>query len=52
MEVPADETRKELELVCVATDSEFNTQPEGYKSIWNARGMLNNAWHRIKIKLI
>ena len=37
--------------MCVATDSAHNTQPEGYKAIWNARGLMNNAWHKIHINL-
>jgi sulfite oxidase len=32
-----------------ATDEAYNTQPESYDAIWNARGNLATAWHRIEI---
>lgn len=41
----------EMELWVKATDSNFNTQPERFDDIWNIRGILSNAYHRIKIKL-
>lgn len=47
--LPKDKTA--LNIICVATDSAHNTQPEGYKAIWNARGLMNNAWHRIHVDL-
>jgi sulfite oxidase len=47
-DIPLD--KKSLEIVCVATDSDQNTQPETPKSIWNARGLMNNSWHKIKIE--
>ncbi|CDF35113.1 Sulfite oxidase, Mitochondrial SUOX [Chondrus crispus] len=37
------------ELVCKAVDSAYNTQPERAESIWNLRGLLNNAWHRVDV---
>ncbi len=48
VDIPTDKT--ELEIVCVASDSQHNTQPESVKSIWNARGLMNNSWHRINIQ--
>lgn len=39
----------EIELVCKAVDSAYNSQPDGAANIWNLRGLLNNAWHRISI---
>lgn len=58
-----DEARKELvnddkdradgkrctTLVVKATDEAYNAQPEGYDGIWNARGNLANAWHRVRV---
>lgn len=35
------------ELVCRATDASANTQPERVESIWNLRGLLNNAWYEL-----
>jgi sulfite oxidase len=37
------------EVVVKATDCSYNTQPETHSSIFNARGNLANAWHRIKV---
>jgi sulfite oxidase len=38
-----------MELTCKAVDSAYNTQPERVESIWNLRGVLNNAWHRVRV---
>ena len=40
-----------ITLLCKATDESFNTQPESAASIWNLRGILNNSWHSVKLKL-
>ncbi|XP_012543925.1 sulfite oxidase isoform X2 [Bombyx mori] len=50
--VPVATQQKEVELWAKATDSNFNTQPERFNDIWNIRGILSNAYHRIKIKLV
>lgn len=34
-------------LVVKAVDEAYNTQPEGFESTWNFRGLLGNAWHRV-----
>ncbi|XP_037298716.1 sulfite oxidase, mitochondrial isoform X2 [Manduca sexta] len=49
--VPVGKGQSELELWAKATDSNFNTQPEKFDDIWNIRGILSNAYHKIKIKL-
>ncbi|OQV14006.1 Sulfite oxidase [Hypsibius exemplaris] len=36
-------------VVCRAWDIASNTQPENAKNIWNLRGVMNNAWHRVKV---
>ncbi|XP_048489131.1 sulfite oxidase, mitochondrial [Plutella xylostella] len=41
----------EVELWVKATDSNFNTQPETFDNIWNIRGVLSNAYHRVKVQL-
>lgn len=41
----------QLELMCKATDRAYNTQPETSKGIWNVRGLLYNAWHRVPLLL-
>lgn len=45
--LPKDENK--AELVCKAIDSAYNSQPDGAANIWNLRGLLNNAWHRVSI---
>ncbi|KUJ08801.1 uncharacterized protein LY89DRAFT_568021, partial [Mollisia scopiformis] len=32
-----------------ATDEAYNTQPESYEAIYNTRGNLATAWHRVEI---
>lgn len=39
----------ELELVCKAVDTSYNPQPDGFEGIYNARGVLVNAWQHIKV---
>jgi sulfite oxidase len=39
----------EHELVVRAWDSAGETQPEAIASVWNFKGYMNNAWHRVRI---
>ncbi|KAI9003988.1 Oxidoreductase, molybdopterin-binding domain-containing protein, partial [Hyaloraphidium curvatum] len=39
----------EVEVVCKAVNSAFNVQPEKHAPVYNYRGFLANAWHRLKI---
>ena len=41
-----------LQFICKAIDSSYNTQPENVKSLFNFRGVLNNAWHRIQVEFV
>ncbi|PAV64919.1 hypothetical protein WR25_10554 [Diploscapter pachys] len=41
----------QMELVVKATDRSYNTQPETSAGIWNIRGLLNNAWHKVEVKI-
>lgn len=41
---------EDAEIVCKAVDSSYQSQPETFGSIYNVRGVLSNAWHRVKIK--
>ncbi|CAB3256168.1 unnamed protein product [Arctia plantaginis] len=50
--VPVPEGLKQVELRAKATDNNFNTQPEKFEDIWNIRGILGNAYHKINVKLI
>ncbi|XP_063222455.1 sulfite oxidase isoform X2 [Bacillus rossius redtenbacheri] len=48
-EVPVPEGAKEVELWSKAVDSSYNTQPESFENIWNLRGVLSNAYHKVKV---
>lgn len=41
--------REAVEVCCKAIDSSYNSQPENVAPIWNLRGVLSTAWHRIKV---
>ena len=48
--VPIPEGEKgAVELICKAVDVSYNVQPDSVEGIWNLRGVLNNAWHRVKV---
>lgn len=36
-------------LLVKATDESYNAQPDAHDAIWNLRGNLANAWHRLKV---
>ncbi|RWS17559.1 putative sulfite oxidase-like protein [Dinothrombium tinctorium] len=39
------------QLICKAIDSAYNGQPETVPPIWNLRGVLSNAWHRVNVQV-
>jgi len=39
------------ELIARAFDSSSNTQPSDPKHVWNFKGYMNNAWHRVKVQV-
>lgn len=43
---------EQLEIICKAVDSSYNAQPDTIAPIWNMRGMLNNAWHRVCLQIV
>ncbi len=45
VELPAGEA----ELVSRAWDSAANSQPESIAQVWNFKGYMNNAWHRVRV---
>lgn len=52
--VPAEVVKAgsgKVTLVCKATDSSFNVQPERADGSWNLRGILMNAWHRVPVEV-
>ncbi|KAF6780004.1 hypothetical protein AHF37_00469, partial [Paragonimus kellicotti] len=50
VEVPVPEDAQEVELVCCARDSSNAVQPETSAASLNTRGLLSNAWHRIRVR--
>lgn len=42
----------EHELVCRAWDSSANTQPEDPAALWNFKGYMNTAWHRLRLVVV
>lgn len=50
-EVPIPRGELEAQLCVKAVDSQYNTQPENFENIWNLRGVLANAYHRVNVKL-
>mmetsp|Transcript_63410 Transcript_63410/g.138073 ORF Transcript_63410/g.138073 Transcript_63410/m.138073 type:complete len:607 (+) Transcript_63410:65-1885(+) len=48
--VPEAYRGKEFTVLCRATDSSCNTQPEQPQHIWNLRGLNCNCWHRVLVK--
>ncbi|XP_019867605.2 sulfite oxidase, mitochondrial isoform X2 [Aethina tumida] len=52
VKIPVDKNTKMVELWAKAVDSSYNTQPETFENIWNLRGVLSNAYHRIRVKVI
>ncbi|CAH0474508.1 unnamed protein product [Peronospora belbahrii] len=47
VKIPLGTTK--LDIVCKAVDASYNVQPDTIAPIWNMRGILNNAWHRIHV---
>ena len=47
--VPDD--AKEVEIWSKAVDSSYNVQPESFENIWNLRGLLSNAYFRLKVQV-
>jgi len=41
----------EVQFCCKAIDTSYNSQPDSTEGIWNARGVLNHAWHRVKVEV-
>ena len=47
--LPLPEGADALEVCVKAVDSSYNTQPDSVEPIWNLRGVLSNAWHRVNV---
>ncbi|CAF3740082.1 unnamed protein product [Rotaria sp. Silwood1] len=42
---------KPFDIVCRAMDIHTNSQPDTPLGIWNIRGLMNNAWHKVTLKI-
>ncbi|XP_067121152.1 sulfite oxidase-like [Centruroides vittatus] len=51
VEVPVKQRNCGLGIICKAVDSSYNVQPETFPPIWNLRGFLGTAWHKINVTL-
>ncbi|ELU04165.1 hypothetical protein CAPTEDRAFT_17949 [Capitella teleta] len=49
--VPVPDGASDMSIACRAIDSSHNSQPEKLESVWNIRGLINNAWHHINLKV-
>lgn len=49
--IPVPKGQQSLQITCKAVDAAYNTQPERVEPIWNLRGVLSNAWHRVEVPL-
>ena len=47
--LPLPEGKDSLEICVKAVDSSYNSQPDTVAPIWNLRGVLSNAWHRVNV---
>lgn len=52
LKVPVNADTSQVEIVCRAVDYSGNVQPENVEHVWNLRGVLNNAWHRVKVNVV
>ncbi|GAB1868830.1 sulfite oxidase [Camponotus japonicus] len=51
VELPVEKNINEIEIWAKAVDSAYNVQPESFANIYNIRGLLCNAYQRVKIQL-
>ncbi|KZC12435.1 putative sulfite oxidase, mitochondrial [Dufourea novaeangliae] len=51
IDLPVNKDWKETEIWAKAVDASYNVQPESFRNIWNLRGLLCNAYHKVKVKL-
>lgn len=51
-ELPVSKGAKSVEIWSKAVDSNYNVQPETFENTWNLRGVLSNAYSRIKVNIV
>jgi len=52
IEIPKDASTDTISIISKATDVSYNVQPDTVEGIWNLRGINNNAWHRVPLKVL
>ena len=45
LNIDSNNLNDDMIIICKATDSSYNTQPEKSEFTWNIRGLNNNSWH-------
>lgn len=50
-DIPLADGTKTVEVWSKAVDSNYNVQPETFENTWNLRGVLSNAYSRIKVTI-
>lgn len=50
-EIPVPKGVKNVEIWSKAVDSNYNVQPETFENTWNLRGVLSNAYSRVKVNI-
>nr|CAD7194648.1 unnamed protein product [Timema douglasi] len=51
-DIPVLAGSSQVEVWAKAIDASYNTQPESFQNIWNLRGVLSNAYHRVKVNIV
>lgn len=49
--IPVEANAREVEIWSKAVDASYNTQPENFANVWNLRGVLANAYHRVRVSV-
>ena len=50
-ELPVARGSAQVDVWVRAVDESYNTQPEGMEHIWNLRGLMATAYHKIKVSV-
>lgn len=51
-EIPIVDGAKAIEVWSKAVDANYNVQPETFENTWNLRGVLSNAYSRVKFNIV
>ncbi|MEE6471518.1 hypothetical protein FKM82_009291 [Ascaphus truei] len=49
LNAPLPDEDTDITIICKAVDLSYNVQPDTVAPIWNLRGVLSNAWHRVRV---